>query len=476
MKRLESVAAHLGRSFLGNEPIEAKIGVWDVEDRASAGKRAAAKALAEAERSFHKALEWEAGNPDARRGLADIYYDQFRDAEAARNEDDLDYYRELVESYHDGRYARELQGDGTLTVTTDPPGAQVFVYRYEVKQRRTIPVPWKSEAGAAARETVPAAAGLHLRPNAKDKTAHAGTAPLAGVPIPMGSYLLILRLPKYRDVRVPVRIARNQDADVRVRLYTEQEIGRGFVYVPGGEYVAGGDARVESSWERHVRNVPDFFVGRFPVTCREYLQFLNDLGSREPEEARRHAPKPPEGKELWLERAQGKWSLPTEKTPDVAWAWAPDLPVVFISWDDAVAYCAWRSKREGRRVRLPREEEREKACRGVDERWFPWGNHFDATWCNMVDSRPAGTAMLEAVGSHDVDESPYGARDLAGNVFDWCSDVFQDGKAWRALRGGAFEAGKLWSRSAARVGFLPTMRFSAAGLRVVCDPPASPGR
>ena len=126
-----------------------------------------------------------------------------------------------------------------------------------------------------------------------------------------------------------------------------------------------------------------------------------------------------------------------------------------MTWDDANAYCEWRSRLEGRRCRLPFGSEREKAARGVDERRFPWGSQHDPTWCNMVESRMPEAGRIGPVGEFPVDESPYGVRDLAGNVFDWCLDLFEEDKPWRTLKGGAFHGGAVWSRSAGRIGFPP---------------------
>ena len=64
------------------------------------------------------------------------------------------------------------------------------------------------------------------------------------------------------------------------------------------------------------------------------------------------------------------------------------VPVVLVDWFDAVAYCRWRSDREGTPIRLPTEMEWEKAARGTDGRVFPWGDHFDSTFCLMLSSRP----------------------------------------------------------------------------------------
>lgn len=93
-------------------------------------------------------------------------------------------------------------------------------------------------------------------------------------------------------------------------------------------------------------------------------------------------------------------------------------PVVLVSIADARAYARWLAKITGRRWRLPTELEWEKAARGTDGRRFPWGNKWDAKNANTHDRGPYDTA---AVGSHPDGASPYGALDMAGNVFEWTS-------------------------------------------------------
>ena len=133
--RLEEAAKEAGKAFRGGEPVSEKAAWWKLQDEAKAAGQAILGTFAEAERLFHQALEQEHDHPAAREGLADLYYRKFRIAEG-QDEADFQYYGNLVKTYHDGKYACELGGDGTIAVTTDPEAAEVYLYRQEERERR----------------------------------------------------------------------------------------------------------------------------------------------------------------------------------------------------------------------------------------------------------------------------------------------------------------------------------------------------
>jgi formylglycine-generating enzyme required for sulfatase activity len=133
-----------------------------------------------------------------------------------------------------------------------------------------------------------------------------------------------------------------------------------------------------------------YWLYKHEVTGAQYRQFCASTGRHMPEE-------PP-------------------------WGWQDNHPIVNVDWHDAAAYAAWAG------ASLPTEAQWEKAARGTDGRIYPWGNVWDgARCCNSVDGSAASSSF---VGSFPAGASPYGAQDMAGNVWEWCADWY-DGEYYR---------------------------------------------
>ena len=173
-------------------------------------------------------------------------------------------------------------------------------------------------------------------------------------------------------------------------------------------------------------------------------------------------------------------------------AWLPDWPVCMVDWFGATAYAAWLAQRTRQPWRLPGELEWEKAARGVDGRFFPWGDFLDPSFCCMTDSHQ-GQPLPQVIDTFPIDESVYGLRGMGGNMRDWCADLFttegpaildncisrpapietMDGatdRAYRALRGGAWDSFARFARCAGRIGFALAHRGAFNGFRVARAP------
>ncbi|NUN50888.1 MAG: SUMF1/EgtB/PvdO family nonheme iron enzyme, partial [Candidatus Brocadiae bacterium] len=267
-------------------------------------------------------------------------------------------------------------------------------------------------------------------------------------------------------VRVPFTVRRRESVAAEAVLYREGEIPAGFVQIPAGEAVLGADPALEPEPPERVA-LTDVFFAVLPVTNADWLLYLDDLATRDPAAAAARVPRRDSDLALlWTPAPDGRWSLPA---PGTAESWLPDHPVTGVTWTTAADYAAWRSAREGRAFALPSDAEWERAARGADGRWYPWGNHGDPAFSNGRETHPEGAKLLPA-GSMPSDESPYGVRDLAGNAACWCRNRASRTGDWRAMRGGAsMNTGNLL-RSAYRFGMRPNIIRPYVGVRLVMHP------
>ncbi len=152
-----------------------------------------------------------------------------------------------------------------------------------------------------------------------------------------------------------------------------------------------------------------------------------------------------------------------------AW-WTGDVPVMGVSWDDATDFCTRLTRRAGGNLwvfALPAEDEWEKAARGPDGRFHPWGDEFDTSFCRMQDSRTGEqpTLLPEPIGRFAIDEGPFGGRDLAGGMREWTATFAR--KERRIVKGGAWGVSPPLCRGAARSLLGPHDVDTNLGVRVV---------
>lgn len=208
------------------------------------------------------------------------------------------------------------------------------------------------------------------------------------------------------------------------------------VRIPKGKFLYG-EEKIEMDLDY------DYFIDVFPVTNKQYKEFIGQTGYdvpyREGEEYRPY-----------------NWDKESREYPKGL----GKHPVVLVTHEDVEAFCKWRSKKEGPEIRLPTEEEWEKAARGRDGREFPWGNEFDFKKLNCADfhvqkvlkdrnewdkvfykgfyEKNKDQALTSEVDRFEAGASPHGCKDMAGNVWEWTSSLYKDTKTSYVLRGGSW--------------------------------------
>lgn len=142
----------------------------------------------------------------------------------------------------------------------------------------------------------------------------------------------------------------------------------------------------------------------------------------------------------------------------------PEQPVVGVSWYEADAYARWLTEpgKDKYTFRLPTEEEWERAARGEDGRTWPWGNTFDKDKCNSAESKLGKPSRVTA---YPNGTSYYGCYDMAGNVWEWTSLIFNKNTGSYALRGGAFSGNSGYCRCASRFSIDPCRPGGGIGFR-----------
>jgi formylglycine-generating enzyme required for sulfatase activity len=249
-----------------------------------------------------------------------------------------------------------------------------------------------------------------------------------------------------------------------------------FVYVSAGPFKMGDNFGDGLPRERPVHTVEldAFYIAKYETTNAQWRKFRDDPGYDDVKYWPEGRVAPKDQIPYWTQANNHGGGTPG----------SDDFPVLGVNWDSAVAYCNWVSAKTGKKYRLPTEAEWEKAARGADQRRYPWGNEIDHSFANYVGSETFDTGMK--VGSFPKGMSPYGAFDMAGNVYEWCSDWYSrdyygvspkknpkgpaEG-AYRVVRGGSFflEAFDLrtYGRSAAWPSF---QAHRMIGFRAVREP------
>ncbi len=228
----------------------------------------------------------------------------------------------------------------------------------------------------------------------------------------------------------------------------EPVVAEDMVLIPAGRFELGTTSGGFDERPTRTINLDAYWIDRHEVTQHHYAQFVAATGHR-------------------------KAAPPSRYAKNISKMTGENQPIMYVSWEDAEAYCRWKGKR------LPTEAEWEKAMRGADGRLWPWGNQPDmlaANWGSVKDGYE-GTAP---VGSFPRDVSPFGVADGAGNIMEWVGDWYGE-QAYRAapernptgpehgvyrvLRGGGYTTTGHDIRITSRSKMVPDFRDETIGFR-----------
>lgn len=232
--------------------------------------------------------------------------------------------------------------------------------------------------------------------------------------------------------------------------YVWKKDGAIMVYVPAGPFTMGSDKGEIAERPAHTVELDGFYIDKYEVSWRKWkasgLPYLKGRDDR----------------------------LAEVQAPD--WGIHDGQPVVNVDWLEAKKYTAWAGKR------LPTEAEWEKAARGTDGREYPWGNEPITNERAISREHPISEISTAPVNCCQAGASPYGAVNMAGNVWEWCEDSYtpgfyavsprknplnQEGGNIRIVRGGAMQLNQRYLRTFSRYWLAEVERISDVGFRTV---------
>ncbi len=221
------------------------------------------------------------------------------------------------------------------------------------------------------------------------------------------------------------------------------------VAIPAGAFLMGAEDGMDNEKPAHRVYVDAFAIGKFPVTNREYQNYL----------AATNATPPP----FWSDSIFAD----------------PEKPVVGVSWHEAAVYCAWLAAESGLAFRLPTEAEWERAARGgLEGRKYPWGDKLpdDSAGVDTLKGGPPRVGIAKP--------NAFGLYDICASVHEWCSDFYAadyyrispdsnpvgpPSGARKSSRGGSWRHHVKFSRCSARSSLNPLFQYADYGFRVARD-------
>lgn len=418
--------------------IEEKEPMWKMEQEVEHMRLNMERHFGEALRCYGQALGYVPNHGEARRGMAELYWQRFLRAEQAGDEANAIYFEGLVRQYNDGQYNTLLAGLATLSIKTKARNPTFKIYRYDK--------------------------GLHRLRAVHQATFH---DVLVNHRLPHGSYLITIEAPGCMPLRIPLLLQRLGIYQLELELHAQGSLPPDLIVIMEGEFLSGNLQDKDRS--QCTEHLDRFAIMRHPVTCKSYVEFLNGLIQQgKLDEALARSPRVRENAEPYFTYDARQGCIVIPEVDQDGTSWDPDWPIVLVTYEDAEAYAAWRSSKDGLRYHIPSAAQLEKAARGVDGRIFVWGNDFDPSFCRMRESEQ-GRPFPASIHAYPIDCSPYGVMQLNGNVAEWSSTWASKQDRTKIMRGGSYSSSSQGCRLDWPLSSPCDFRYSSYGFRLALD-------
>ena len=225
--------------------------------------------------------------------------------------------------------------------------------------------------------------------------------------------------------------------------------------VPHGSVTISSIVGADEDFGEVTEQVDNFVMSKFPLTNAQFAIFADaEDGYRNPRwwDFSQHA-------QRWFKLRKGV--AKSRFSGDAR-------PRENVNWYEAMAFCNWLGKLLGMKITLPTIAQWQRAAKGDDDRYFPWGDEYDEERCNTLET---GLKTTTPVDRYQMGASPYGIYDMAGNVWEWTLNTAaaaESGRDFRrAVAGGSFVSPCDRAHTTFRYYLDPRVRYSSIGIRLV---------
>jgi formylglycine-generating enzyme required for sulfatase activity len=314
-----------------------------------------------------------------------------------------------------------------------------------------------------------------------------------GMELKPGKYHLHVSAQGYETVEQRIRLKAGEDRTMKIQLPVEKEaltnsLGMRFIRIRPGSFIMGSPktepGRLSDEIPHRIKLTKHFFMQQTEVTIRQFNQFVQSTGYRTEVE---------EGGGCWITDSSNRW----RQKPGTSWkkpGWVPlddDLPVLCITWNDAVTFTRWLSKKENRIYRLPTEAQWEYAGRAGTSTPFSTGRCLSTDAANYakIDHKYHYCTTIfhenryRPIKAGSLAPNSWKLSNMHGNVSEWCRDwygFYQSDNSTdpigpisgneRVIRGGHWRAKSSECRLAKRMRFPPKIASDVIGFRLVMMP------